>query len=72
MTLPAEAPMAAFLAKKQPWVLEAQCAGLADVFLPDVLSPGRIAACRDVCAVCPVRVECGEQALEEEEQRRPR
>lgn len=64
--LPNEAPIAAFLAKKQPWVLESQCAGHDDVFLPDVLTPKAVAHCRDICAVCPVRIECGEQSLTEE------
>lgn len=66
MSLPNEAPFASFFAQKQPWVLEAQCAGAEDVFLPDKLTAALVSEARDICAVCPVRVECGEQALLEE------
>lgn len=58
--------MAAFLAKKEPWVLDAQCAGHADLFLAEPQTKALLAEERDVCSVCPVRVECGERALEEE------
>lgn len=65
MTIPIEAPTAAFLAVKQPWVKEAQCLGQEAIFLNDKLK-GYTELCRPMCAVCPVRQECGEQAMVEE------
>lgn len=64
--LPNEAPTAAFLAVKQPWVLRAACVGVEDVFLENEGRKGYADECRAYCSGCPVRVECGEQALTEE------
>lgn len=63
MSLPTESPIASFLARKQPWVDEALCIGLSDVFLADDYD---VDECRSWCALCPVRVECGDQAMLEE------
>jgi WhiB family redox-sensing transcriptional regulator len=47
------------------WVLRATCRGSANLinFYPDYNDYKGIAAAKAVCAICPVRVECGDHAL---------
>lgn len=66
MSIPNEAPFASFLAVKQPWVLASACAGVEHLFLENDLRATYADECRPYCEACPVRVECGEQALTEE------
>lgn len=64
--IPNEAPTAVFGFEYGPWRAQSKCAGAVhpDVFFSTVKSD--IEQCRAVCAVCPVRLECGEQAMLEE------
>jgi hypothetical protein len=60
----AEAPLAHFYQARQPWLDDAVCVGSdTDVFFDDELRD----EAKAICAACPVRKECGEQALLEEE-----
>ncbi len=48
--------------EKQPWVADANCLGVdPDLFFPGRGEPSRPA--KEVCAGCPVRVECLEFAM---------
>jgi len=68
-----EAPLAAFYQERQPWLDEAICAGSDPrLFFEDTdygsweeRAPG-IAHARSMCAACPGRQGCAEQALVEE------
>jgi hypothetical protein len=63
MPIPTEPPTASFLFEKAPWTREAACRGQEAVFLADEMD---VLACRQFCANCTVRRECGEQASVEE------
>lgn len=53
--------LATFYVEKQPWVKRSKCLGAdTELFFDDEL------AALDICKQCPVRRECGEQALVEE------
>lgn len=70
-----EQPLANFMQRRQPWVKDALCTGfvtipplgiqvpLAAIFFP---SDASYNAPRSICALCPVRLQCGTDALEEE------
>lgn len=66
MTLPNEAPTAAFFAVKMPWVEDAACIGADHIFLENEGAKDYPAKCRVFCDVCPVRIECAERAMVEE------
>lgn len=58
-----DSPAAPFLVEKQPWLAHAACVGAAtDVWFEEGFTNEAL----DVCACCPVRKQCGEQALVEE------
>lgn len=66
-----ELPLAAFYQEAQPWMKDAICAGSgSDAFFPDPADHQDIEdkkeRARAICAVCPVRTECCEQAMVEE------
>lgn len=55
--------LASWFVKPLPWMAEAVCHDETELFFDnDNWSPGRI-----LCATCPVRVECGTQAMAEEQ-----
>lgn len=55
-------PLANFYVEKQPWVLQARCLGLD----PELFDGEKVGTALRHCNDCPVRRECGEQALIEE------
>lgn len=76
MNVRAEAPLANFMQRKQPWVPRSACLrmltipplGIQVPIPPDVFFPNdaEYAAAKSVCKLCPVRSECLADAMEEE------
>lgn len=70
----AEPPLASFYQAKQPWVEKAFCLRSSpDVFYDDIdkqtyeARDAAIVRAQGICGICPVRQECGEQAMLEEQ-----
>lgn len=70
----AEAPLANFYQEKQPWVKQAACLGSDTRVFFDIIDQAKphirdrvIVRAQGICAGCPVRRECGEQAMLEEQ-----
>jgi hypothetical protein len=71
--LPADRPAASFVVRKLPWMADAQCkASDAKLFFDQVedthatIREPAIERAQDICAVCPVRKECGAYVMETE------
>jgi hypothetical protein len=71
--LPPERPAAGFIVRKLPWMAQAQCGpGDAKLFFEGTevnhheLRASNIEKAQDICAVCPVRNECGAYVMETE------
>lgn len=71
-----ESPLANFMMRKQPWVKGSMCLrpmtipviGMQVPVPPDTFFPNDATyeAARSICRMCPVRTQCGTDAIEEE------